>query len=145
MEAIFGKSKTPAERIKEYNRSIKKRVPKREPFAAKVTALPASVRQYVRRPRRCSGGIVAAAAPVPMRLGAGAGPGLLERGPGLLHHPSVAPPRSVREIDRERMQLERQEKKLITDIKKSAKDGQMDSAKVMAKDLVRTRGYIKKM
>merc|ERR1719409_80740 len=26
-----------------------------------------------------------------------------------------------------------------------AKDGQMDSAKIMAKDLVRTRGYIKKM
>jgi charged multivesicular body protein 2A len=51
----------------------------------------------------------------------------------------------VREIDRERMGLERQEKKLIVDIKKAAKDGQLDSAKVMAKDLVRTRGYIKKM
>jgi len=76
MEALFGARKTPAERIKEYNRQIKK---------------------------------------------------------------------SVREIDRERMGLERQEKKLIMDIKKAAKDGQMDSAKVMAKDLVRTRGYIKKM
>lgn len=53
--------------------------------------------------------------------------------------------RSVREIDRERMGLERQEKKLIVDIKKAAKDGQLDSAKVMAKDLVRTRGYVKKM
>mmetsp|Transcript_1178 Transcript_1178/g.3790 ORF Transcript_1178/g.3790 Transcript_1178/m.3790 type:complete len:224 (-) Transcript_1178:99-770(-) len=53
--------------------------------------------------------------------------------------------KSVREIDRERTALERQEKKLLVDIKKAAKDGQMDSAKIMAKDLVRTRGYIKKM
>ena len=53
--------------------------------------------------------------------------------------------KSVREIDRERTALERQEKKLLADIKKAAKDGQMDSAKIMAKDLVRTRGYIKKM
>ena len=40
---------------------------------------------------------------------------------------------------------ERQEKKLMGDIKKAAKDGQMDAAKIMAKDLVRTRAYIKKM
>ena len=53
--------------------------------------------------------------------------------------------KSIRELDRERNQLERQEKKLMNDIKKAAKDGQMDSAKIMAKDLVRTRGYIKKM
>lgn len=33
----------------------------------------------------------------------------------------------------------------MSDIKKAAKDGHMDSAKIMAKDLVRTRGYIKKM
>ena len=76
VDFLFGKTKTPAERIKEYNRSIKK---------------------------------------------------------------------SIRELDRERATLERQEKKLMTDIKKAAKDGQMDSAKIMAKDLVRTRGYIKKM
>merc|ERR1719375_438929 len=48
-------------------------------------------------------------------------------------------------MDREKNALERQEKKLLADIKKAAKDGQMDSAKIMAKDLVRTRGYIKKM
>jgi len=53
--------------------------------------------------------------------------------------------KSVREMTRERTGLERQEKKLMTDIKKAAKDGQMDAAKIMAKDLVRTRGYIKKM
>jgi len=76
VDFLFGKQKTPAERLKEYNRSIKK---------------------------------------------------------------------SVRELDRERTALERQEKKLMADIKKAAKDGQMDSAKIMAKDLVRTRGYIKKM
>ena len=76
MEFLFGKQKSPADRIKEYNRSIKK---------------------------------------------------------------------SVRELDRERNTLERQEKKLMGDIKKAAKDGQMDAAKIMAKDLVRTRAYIKKM
>ena len=76
MDFLFGKQKTPAERVKEYNRQIKK---------------------------------------------------------------------SIRELDREKAQLERQEKKLMSDIKKAAKDGHMDSAKIMAKDLVRTRGYIKKM
>ena len=53
--------------------------------------------------------------------------------------------KSIRELDRERTALERQEKKLMGDIKKAAKDGHMDSAKIMAKDLVRTRSYIKKM
>jgi len=53
--------------------------------------------------------------------------------------------KSVREMDRERTTLERNEKKLLADIKKSAKDGHMDAAKIKAKDLVRTRGYIKKM
>ena len=76
MEFLFGKQKSPADRIKEYNRSIKK---------------------------------------------------------------------SVRELDRERNALERQEKKLMSDIKKAAKDGQMAPARIMAKDLVRTRAYIKKM
>lgn len=50
----------------------------------------------------------------------------------------------IRELDRERTQLERQEKKLVTDIKKMAKSGQMDAVRIMAKDLVRTRGFIKK-
>jgi len=53
--------------------------------------------------------------------------------------------KGIRELDRERTTLERQEKKLMADIKKEAKEGRMDSAKVMSKDLVRTRGYIKKM
>jgi len=53
--------------------------------------------------------------------------------------------KSVRELDRERNSLERQEKKLMADIKKEAKAGRNDTAKIMAKDLIRTRGYIKKM
>ena len=76
MEGLFGSSKTPAEKMKEYQRSIKK---------------------------------------------------------------------SCREMDRERTTLERQEKKLMADIKKEAKAGRNDTARIMAKDLVRTRGYIKKM
>ena len=53
-------------------------------------------------------------------------------------------PQVMRELDRERAQLERQEKKLVVDIKKMAKSGQMDAVKIMAKDLVRTRGFVKK-
>ena len=37
-----------------------------------------------------------------------------------------------------------QEKKLIQEIKKSAKNGQVNAAKIQAKDLVRTRKYIEK-
>ena len=50
--------------------------------------------------------------------------------------------KAQRELDRERTKLEQQEKKLIGDIKKAAKQGQMNACKVMAKDLVRTRRYI---
>ncbi|KAF8964637.1 Snf7-domain-containing protein [Flammula alnicola] len=49
-----------------------------------------------------------------------------------------------RELDRERTKLEQSEKKLIMDIKKSAKAGQLNACKVMAKDLVRTRRYVHK-
>jgi charged multivesicular body protein 2A len=52
--------------------------------------------------------------------------------------------KAVRELDRERVKMEGQEKKLIADIKKAAKDNQMDTVKIMAKDLVRTRRYVKK-
>lgn len=52
--------------------------------------------------------------------------------------------KSIREIDRERTNMERQETKLKNDIKKAAKDGHMDSVKIMARDLVRTRTNIKK-
>jgi len=52
--------------------------------------------------------------------------------------------KAMRDLDRERMRMEQQEKKIIADIKKMAKDGQIDAVKIMAKDLVRTRRYIKK-
>lgn len=48
-----------------------------------------------------------------------------------------------RELDREKMRLEQQEKKVIIDIKNMAKQNQMDAVKVMAKDLVRTKRFIK--
>lgn len=52
--------------------------------------------------------------------------------------------KTQRELLRETTKLQQQEKKLISDIKKSAKQGQITSAKVQAKDLVRTKGYISK-
>ncbi|XP_065051888.1 charged multivesicular body protein 2a-like [Rhopilema esculentum] len=52
--------------------------------------------------------------------------------------------RAIRDLDRERTKMENQEKKVINDIKKMAKEGQMDAVKIMAKDLVRTRRYVKK-
>ncbi|KAL9257379.1 Vacuolar protein sorting-associated protein 2 homolog 1-like protein [Drosera capensis] len=52
--------------------------------------------------------------------------------------------RSIREIERERQGLQAQEKKLIAEIKKSAKQGQMGAVRVMAKDLIRTRHQVEK-
>ncbi|MCL4142440.1 UNVERIFIED_CONTAM: hypothetical protein GTU68_052961 [Idotea baltica] len=52
--------------------------------------------------------------------------------------------KAMRDLDRERAKMEQQEKKIIADIKKMAKMGQMDAVRVMAKDLVRTRRYVKK-
>jgi charged multivesicular body protein 2A len=52
--------------------------------------------------------------------------------------------RSIRELERERAALQAQEKRIIGDIKKSAKAGQMNAARIMAKDLVRTRQHIDK-
>nr|DAD44316.1 TPA_asm: hypothetical protein HUJ06_002546 [Nelumbo nucifera] len=52
--------------------------------------------------------------------------------------------KSIREIERERQGLQAQEKKLIAEIKKSAKQGQMGAVRIMAKDLIRTRHQIEK-
>ncbi|XP_022914565.1 charged multivesicular body protein 2a [Onthophagus taurus] len=52
--------------------------------------------------------------------------------------------KAMRDLDREKMKMEQQEKKIIADIKKMAKEGQMDAVKIMAKDLVRTRRSVKK-
>lgn len=47
-------------------------------------------------------------------------------------------------MERERRKLELQEKKLVSEIKKSAKNGQISAAKIQAKDLVRTKKYVEK-
>lgn len=52
--------------------------------------------------------------------------------------------RAIRELERERVGLERQEKKLVGDIKKAAKEGKNNVCKIMAKDLVRVRRQIQK-
>ena len=52
--------------------------------------------------------------------------------------------RAVRELDREKTGLEREEKRMIMEIKKAAKENQMAAVKIMAKDLVRTRQHITK-
>jgi len=49
--------------------------------------------------------------------------------------------KAIRELDREKNALVTQEKKLIGEIKAMAKKGQMNSVKIMAKDLVRTRKH----
>ena len=62
----------------------------------------------------------------------------------LLRQNQRALTKAMRDLDRERTKMEQQEKKVIADIKKMAKQGQMDAVKIMAKDLVRTRRYVKK-
>ena len=52
--------------------------------------------------------------------------------------------RAIRELQRERKAMERQEKTTIAEIKKNAKANQIDAVKIGAKDLVRTRNFIKK-
>lgn len=52
--------------------------------------------------------------------------------------------RAVRELDRERTALEREEKRITVEIKKMAKEQQMGAVKIMAKDLVRTRAHVTK-
>ena len=52
--------------------------------------------------------------------------------------------RAVRELDREKASLEKEEKRLTMEIKKAARENQMGSVKIMAKDLVRTRQAITK-
>uniref|UniRef100_A0A0N5C583 Charged multivesicular body protein 2a n=1 Tax=Strongyloides papillosus TaxID=174720 RepID=A0A0N5C583_STREA len=52
--------------------------------------------------------------------------------------------KAIRELDREKSRLEAEEKKIIVEIQKMAKMNQMDSVRVMAKQLVRTRNYCKR-
>lgn len=50
--------------------------------------------------------------------------------------------RSIRDLERERMQVEGQVKKTMTEMKKMAKAGQEDVVRLMARDIVRMRGQI---
>lgn len=52
--------------------------------------------------------------------------------------------RGMRELDRERNRLQLEEKKLVAEIKKLAKQNQIGPLKVMAKDLVRLRRHVNK-
>eukprot|EP00611_Tribonema_gayanum_P015105 TRINITY_DN2689_c1_g1_i1.p2 TRINITY_DN2689_c1_g1~~TRINITY_DN2689_c1_g1_i1.p2 ORF type:complete len:248 (-),score=128.71 TRINITY_DN2689_c1_g1_i1:416-1159(-) len=52
--------------------------------------------------------------------------------------------RAIRELDREKTNLEKQEKKIISEMKKAAAANQMGAVRVLAKDLVRTRNYVTK-
>ncbi|SCV14720.1 probable DOA4-independent degradation protein 4 [Nakaseomyces glabratus] len=56
---------------------------------------------------------------------------------------SMTPQERLKKTER-RESLKHKKKKLIADVKKSAKNGQIDAAKIQAKDLVRTRNYIQK-
>ncbi|KAJ8906563.1 hypothetical protein NDN08_003056 [Rhodosorus marinus] len=47
--------------------------------------------------------------------------------------------RSIRELDRERAKMEQQERQIQAQIKKAARDGEMENARMLAKDLVRSR------
>lgn len=50
--------------------------------------------------------------------------------------------KACRELDRERMKMEAQERSIKIQIKKLAKQGQVEAARIMAKDLVRVRNHI---
>ncbi|KAG5501497.1 hypothetical protein JKF63_03326 [Porcisia hertigi] len=53
--------------------------------------------------------------------------------------------RTCRDLDRERNKLTSQERKIIMEMKKMAKQDQVDAVRIMARDLVRTRKYGQKM
>lgn len=52
--------------------------------------------------------------------------------------------RTCRDLERERNKLLTQEKRLVSEMRKMAKQDQVDSVKIMAKDLVRTRKHASK-
>lgn len=53
--------------------------------------------------------------------------------------------RTCRDLDRERNKLSTQERKIMMEMKKMAKQDQVDAVRIMARDLVRTRKYNQKM
>jgi charged multivesicular body protein 2A len=52
--------------------------------------------------------------------------------------------KSIRDIEKEMNSLKSKESKIILEIKKSARENQIDSAKIQAKSLIQTRKHIKK-
>uniref|UniRef100_A0A0N5BE19 Charged multivesicular body protein 2a n=2 Tax=Strongyloides papillosus TaxID=174720 RepID=A0A0N5BE19_STREA len=52
--------------------------------------------------------------------------------------------KAIRELDREKARLEAEEKKVVNEIKRMAKLNQMDTVRILAKQIVRTRNYCKK-
>ncbi|KAF2182011.1 Snf7-domain-containing protein [Zopfia rhizophila CBS 207.26] len=52
--------------------------------------------------------------------------------------------KTQKQLEREEKKLKEQETKLVKEIKSAAKNGQMGTVRIKAKDLVRTRRYIKK-
>eukprot|EP00179_Madagascaria_erythrocladioides_P020334 CAMPEP_0198337866 /NCGR_PEP_ID=MMETSP1450-20131203/31466_1 /TAXON_ID=753684 ORGANISM="Madagascaria erythrocladiodes, Strain CCMP3234" /NCGR_SAMPLE_ID=MMETSP1450 /ASSEMBLY_ACC=CAM_ASM_001115 /LENGTH=193 /DNA_ID=CAMNT_0044042707 /DNA_START=208 /DNA_END=786 /DNA_ORIENTATION=- len=52
--------------------------------------------------------------------------------------------RAIREMDREKRRLEQEEQKQIREVKKLAREGQMGAAKIVAKNVVRSRSYQQK-
>lgn len=52
--------------------------------------------------------------------------------------------RAIRDLEREQRRMESQEVKLGNDIRNAARKNEMDSVKIMAKDMVRTKSQIKK-
>ncbi|KAK4166681.1 Snf7-domain-containing protein [Cladorrhinum sp. PSN259] len=52
--------------------------------------------------------------------------------------------KAIRELDQQRVKLEKQEKALVAQIRATAQKGQIGACKIQAKDLVRTRRYIDK-
>ncbi|KAK7195291.1 Snf7 [Novymonas esmeraldas] len=52
---------------------------------------------------------------------------------------------TCRDLDRERNKLNGQERKIMMEMKKMAKQDQVDAVRIMARDLVRTRKYSQKM
>lgn len=49
--------------------------------------------------------------------------------------------KAIRELDQQRVKLEKQEKTLVAQIKQSAQKNQLGACKIQAKDLVRTRRF----
>ncbi|CAL8098716.1 unnamed protein product [Calicophoron daubneyi] len=52
--------------------------------------------------------------------------------------------RAVRELDTEKRRLEQDKARITTEIKKLAKQGEMDAVRVLAKQIVRNNNYIKR-